>query len=409
LSDQLISVTRQPSTRHLGWQIGAATASRLLLNTGRRFPYPFAPALSRGLGVPLTAITSLIAINLATGILSPLFGPLSDRWGYRAMMLLSLGMLALGVLAGGLFPFYTVIMIALFLAGLGKSIFDPALQAYLGKIVPYERRGLVIGIVEFGWSGSSLIGVPLAGLLIERVGWQSPFLMLGGLTLLAALALGILIPAEGRQPVTSRPVFNFHTLWRELRGNQAALGVLAFAFLIGLANDNLFVVYGAWLEGSFALSIVALGAASSVIGIAEMIGEGLTAFIADRLGLKRSIIAGLALSAVSYLLLPLFGHTLPLALAGLFVVFLSFEFAVVTTISLTTEVLPSARATMMASLMATMSVGRVIGALAGGPIWLAGGLTAISLVSALATALSLVCLGWGLKHWRRVESTACLP
>jgi predicted MFS family arabinose efflux permease len=301
-----------------------------------------------------------------------------------------------------LLPFYAVIMVALFLAGLGKSIFDPALQAYLGKIVPYERRGLVIGIVEFGWSGSSLIGVPLVGLLIERVGWQSPFLMLGGLTLLAALALGILIPAEGRQPVTSEPALNFRTLWREIRGNQAALGVLAFAFLIGLANDNLFVIYGAWLEGSFTLSIVALGAASSVIGMAEMIGEGLTAFIADRLGLKRSIIAGLALSAFSYLLLPLFGHTLPLALAGLFVIFLSFEFAVVTTISLTTEVLPSARATMMASLMATMSVGRVIGALAGGPIWLAGGLTAISLVSALATALSLVCLGWGLKHWRRV-------
>jgi predicted MFS family arabinose efflux permease len=177
--------------------------------------------------------------------------------------------------------------------------------------------------------------------------------------------------------------------------------VLGFAFLIGLANDNLFVVYGAWLEGTFALSIVALGLASSVIGIAEMIGEGLTAFAADRLGLKRSIIAGLALSAFSYLLLPLFGQTLPLALAGLFVVFLSFEFAVVTTISLATEVLPAARATMMASMMATMSVGRVIGALAGGSIWLAGGLTAISLVSALATALSLVCLWWGLQHWRR--------
>lgn len=402
MTDQLISVARPPSTRRLAWQIGAATASRLLFNTGRRFPYPFAPALSRGLGVPLTAITSLIAINLATGILSPLFGPLSDRWGYRTMMLLSLGMLALGMLAGGLLPFYVVIMAALFLAGLSKSIFDPALQAYLGKTIPYERRGLVIGIVELGWSGSSLIGVPLVGLLIERVGWQSPFLLLGGLALLAAVALGMFIPVEGRQPVIAGPALNLPVLWREVRSNQTVLGVLAFAFLIGLANDNLFVVYGAWLEGTFALSIVALGAASSVIGVAELIGEGLTAFVADRMGLKRSIIAGLALSALSYLLLPLVGSTLPLALAGLFIVFLSFEFAVVTTISLATEVLPSARATMMSSLMATMSVGRVIGALSGGPIWLTGGLAAISLVSALATALSLVCLWWGLRHWHRV-------
>lgn len=400
MSEQLVAVTTRPSARRLGWQIGVATLSRFFFNCARRFPYPFAPALSRGLDVPLTAITSLIAINLATGILSPLFGPLSDRWGYRAMMLVSLGILALGMLTGGLLPYYTVIMLALFLAGLGKSIFDPALQAYLGKIVPYGRRGLVIGIVEFGWSGSSLIGVPLIGLLIERVGWQSPFFVLGGLSLLAMAALGMVIPTEGRQPIAAAPALNFREVWCQVRGNRAALGVLAFSFLLGLANDNLFVVYGAWLEGTFALSIVALGVASSVIGVAEMIGEGLTASIADRLGLKRSIMVGLALSVLSYILLPLFGHTLPLALAGLFVVFLSFEFAVVTSISLTTEVLPGARATMMASFMATMSVGRVIGALAGGPIWLAGGLTAISLVSAVMTALALAALAWGLRNWQ---------
>jgi predicted MFS family arabinose efflux permease len=398
LSDQLETITPRPSTHRLVGQIGAATLCRFFLNTARRFPYPFAPALSRGLDVPLTAITSLIAINLATGILSPLFGPLSDRWGYRTMMLASLGIVAVGMLAGGLLPFYGVIMLALFLAGLGKSIFDPALQAYLGKIVPYHRRGLVIGLVELGWSGSSLVGVPLIGLLIDRVGWQSPFIILGLLSILSAIALGKLIPAEGPQP-TQAISTSFQQLWPELRRERAALGLLAFSFLIGLGNDNFFIIYGAWLEQAFALSIVALGLASSVIGAAELVGEGLTASIADRFGLKRSIISGFALSILSYLLLPFLGHTLPLALLGLFIIFLTFEFAIVTTISLATEVLPGARATMMASFMATMGVGRVIGALVGGPIWLAGGLITVCVVSAVTTALALACLWWGLRHW----------
>lgn len=401
MTDQLTTVVTPTSTRRLVWQIGAATLNRFLFNTTRRFPYPFAPALSRGLGVPLTDITSLIAINLATGILSPLFGPLSDRWGYRVMMLASLGMLGLGMLAAGFLPFYGVIMVALFLAGLGKSIFDPALQAYLGKIVPYQRRGLVMGIIEFGWSGSSLLGLPLVGVLIDRVGWQSPFFVLGGLTFLAATLLAILIPAEGRPVASAALALSFGRVWAEIRGNRAALGLLAFSFLIGLANDNLYVVYGAWLEDAFALGIVALGAASSVIGLAELIGEGLTAGLADRLGLKRAIIVGFIVSTFSYLLLPLLGHTLPLALTGLFVVFLSFEFAIVTTISLATEVLPGARATMMASFMATMGVGRVIGALAGGSIWLVGGIMAVSLVSASTTALALGCLWWGLHRWEQ--------
>ncbi len=400
MSEQLITVTIPLSTRRLVWQIGAATLIRFLLNTARRFPYTFTPALSRGLGVPVTDITRLIAINQATGLLSPLFGSLSDRWGYRLMMLVSLGLLAVGMLAGGFLPFYGVIMVALFLAGVGKSIFDPALQAYLGKIVPYERRGLVIGLVELGWSGSSLIGLPLVGLLIERLGWQSPFLVLGGLTLLGAVILALLVPAEGRQPVTAGASLHFGEVWREVRRNRVVAGLLAFSFLLGVANDNFYVINGIWLEGTFGLSVIALGVASSVIGAAELIGEGLTASIADRLGLKRSIMAGMALSVLSYLILPLLGSSLPLALAGLFFVFLSFELAIVTTISLATEVLPGARATMMASLMAAMSLGRVIGALTGGSIWLAGGLPAISLVSTVTTALALGCLWWGLRQWR---------
>jgi predicted MFS family arabinose efflux permease len=258
---------------------------------------------------------------------------------------------------------------------------------------------LVIGLVEFGWSGSSLVGVPLIGLLIDRVGWQSPFIILGLLSILSAIALGKLIPAEGPQPTQAISI-SFRQIWPELRRERAALGLLAFSLLIGLANDNFFIIYGAWLEQAFALSIVALGLASSVIGAAELVGEGLTASIADRFGLKRSIISGLALSALSYLLLPLLGHTLPLALLGLFIIFLTFEFAIVTTISLATEVLPGARATMMASLMATMGVGRVIGALVGGPIWLAGGLITVCVVSAVTTALALACLWWGLRRWR---------
>ena len=67
----------------LAWQSGAATLYRLVLNTARRFAYPFAPVLSRGLGVPLTAVTSLIAVNQATGVVSA---------GITALALVSLGL-----------------------------------------------------------------------------------------------------------------------------------------------------------------------------------------------------------------------------------------------------------------------------------------------------------------------------
>jgi DHA1 family inner membrane transport protein len=389
-----------PVGRGLPLQIGAATLARLIVNTARRFPYTFAVALSRSLGVPLNNVTYIIAINQVPGVFSPVFGPLGDRWGYQLMMLTGLGVLGVGMLAGGLLPVYGVILLALFLVGLGKSLFDPALQSYVGERVPYQRRGLAIGVVEFSWAGSALVGIPLVGLLIARLGWRSPFLVLGGLALLGVVALACLIPRNDHRKFSAEGTPGFQEAWRRLSRERAALGALGFSLLIAAANDNLFVIYGVWLDSSFGLSVVALGAATMAIGLAELLGEGLTAFTADRLGLKRALFTGLVLSALSYTLLPFVAHTLSLALAGLFVTFLTFEFTVVTGISLFTEIMPGARGTMMSSNVAAMSVGRIIGALIGGSIWLAGGLLAISLVSAAICGLALICLVWGLHRWR---------
>jgi MFS transporter, DHA1 family, inner membrane transport protein len=395
MPDQGVNIEARVSMRGLAPQIAIATLARFCINTARRFVYPFAPAMSRGLGVPLVAVTSLIAVNQATGLLSPLFGPLSDRWGYRAMLLVAIGLLGAGMLLGALVPVYSAILIALFLAGLAKSIFDPALQAYVGERVPYQRRGLVIGVIALSWSGSSLVGIPIMGLLIERVGWRAPFLALAVLSALALIALGLLIPARYNRQQHASHNPGFRNGWRQLRANRMALGGLGFGFLVSMANDNLFVVYGAWLEEAFTLSLVALGAATTVIGVAEMLGEMLTASVADRLGLKRALAAGVCLATLAYACLPLVGQTLPLALLGLFLVFLSFEFGVVTAISLFTEVLPGARATMMSAFLAVMSMGRVAGALLGGPVWLSGGFLATGTVSAVLNGLALLCLLWG--------------
>lgn len=397
--DQITPAVSRPATNPLPRQVGVATFGRLLLNTTRRFIYPFAPALSRGLGVPLTAITSLIALNQVASLLSPFFGPLGDRWGYRLMMLAGLTMLAVGLTASGLVPVYGMLVVAVFLAGLGKSIFDPALQAYVGERVPYQRRGLVIGVIEFSWAGSALIGIPLVGLLIDRWGWQSPLWVLGGLAWVSVVALGRVIPGDGRSQRLNRSSTSLRQAWRLVSRERAAAGALGFILFMALANDNLFVVYGIWLEEAFALSVVALGTATTVIGVAELMGEGLTATVADRLGLKRATLTGLIFSGLSYALLPFLGQSLPLALVGLFFTFITFEFTVVTSFSLFTEVLPKARATMMSSLLAAAGVGRVIGALSGGPIWFSGGMWAVGLVSAAATLLALACLWWGFRGW----------
>jgi predicted MFS family arabinose efflux permease len=130
-------------------------------------------------------------------------------------------------------------------------------------------------------------------------------------------------------------------------------------------------------------------------------GESLTAALADRLGLKRSVIGGMTACLLCYGILPFLGQTLGMALTGLFILFLTFEFTIVTSLSLFTELIPTSRATMMASYLASAGIGRVVGALIGGPIWLAGGIYATALVSAAISGVALISLVWGLRGWQK--------
>ena len=377
-----------------------ATVCRILLNTARRFAYPFAPALGRELGVPLTAITSLIAVNQAAGVAGLFFGPLADRFGYRLMMMAGMGMLVVGMFAAGIHPYYLVVLAALLLAGLGKTVFDPAIQAYAGSRIPFERRGLVIGVLEFSWAGSSLIGIPAIGFLADRYGWRSPFFLLALTGLGAMVCLFFLLGNSGSQTAQLSTGKKFWSAWPRFIKERAALGALGFGFFISAANDNLFVIYGVWLETSFHLSLVALGLGTGLIGAAELLGEMFTAGFADRLGLKRAVICGVSATILCYLVLPFCASSLSLALGGLFVLFVFFEFTIVAFLSLSTELLPEWRATAMATILAGASIGRMTGALVGGPVWLAGGITATVVTSAVLSALGLAVLLWGLRDWQ---------
>ena len=277
------------------------------------------------------------------------------------------------------------------------------MQAYIGERVPYRSRGTAVGIIEMSFAGSSLLGIPMIGIAIDRFGWQSPFFVLFGFGLLGILALACLVPPDDRSQSIAAARYDLIGTFRHLLRERSVLGALGFSFFIAAANDNLFVVYGAWLEASFGLSVFALGIATTTIGGAELLGEILTASVGDRMGLFRLVVICTILAALSYAALPYVGQTLPLALTALFLVFTFFECAIVTAISLYTEILPNARATMMSGHLAAASIGRMVGALVGGPVWLFGGIASTGVVSAAVTALAMGSLIWGLRDWRPIH------
>jgi len=360
-------------------QIVAFTLVRLVLNSGHRMVYPFLPAIARGVGVPLETAALAVTARAALGVISPLFGSLADTRGRRIAALVGLGLFALGMALVAVWPTYPALVAGLLLASAAKLIFEPAMQAYVGDRVPYVRRGRALALTELSWSFAFLLGMPLIGWLMSRSeSWRAPFPWLAGLALVGMIGLARVIPPD-------RPAPGAHVSLaagaRIIRQHPAALGALVVALLIGLANETVFIVYGAWLEDAFALKVAALGLASAVVGVAELSAEGAVAGIVDRIGKRRAVILGTLANAGTALLLPAIGFSVAGALAGLFVFFLTFEFALVSLIPLMTELVPGARATLMAGNVAVFSVGRMLGALLG-PLLFTTGLTANALAAA---------------------------
>jgi predicted MFS family arabinose efflux permease len=377
----------------LRFQIALFLVIRFILHTGYRMIYPFLAVFARGMGVDLTAVSLALTAHNGAGIFGPFLAFVADSRGRKTGMLLGMGIFALGAGIVSFFPTFPAFFAAIVLFSLGISVFLPSMQAYLGDQVPYERRGFALAMTELSWSSAFIVGMPLVALLISTWGWSAPFLPLTVLAVAGFVGLAWLLPHDRPEPGLPKAETGWLRGFRQVLTYGPALSGLALGMLMTSSNETVNLVFGIWMEDSFNLKIAALGMASMVIGIAELSGEGLSGALVDRLGKPRAVQLGLFLNCLAALLFPLLGHQLWGALVALFLFYLTFEFELVCSLPLMTEVLPSARGTLMAANVAALALGRSIGALVGAPLYEHWGIYANAV---LAIALNLLGV-WALR------------
>ena len=321
---------------------------RVILNTMHRMVYPFLTIFARGLGVDVTAISFALAGRNLAGIVGPAFGPIADVRGRRFVMLTGIAFFTIGVGAVAIHPGLFTFAVALILAILSKSLFDPAVQAYFGDRVPYEQRGTAIAVIEMAWSLSFIAGVPAMGFLIAHFGWSAPFPVLAVLGIGMFAIIARMIPhdrpahGEGKQ---AEPA------WANLRTvltSVPAIAGISIALWSSMANESVNLVFGVWLADSFGCRSRRWRVRRPSSAWPNSAARSLVALITDRLGKARVVLLGLSVNTVAALLLPFLGRTEPGALVGLFLFYISFEFMIVSQLPLMTEAVTGARGTVMA-------------------------------------------------------------
>jgi len=363
---------------------------RIIINTMHRMVYPFLNIFARGLGVEFGTLSQIVAARNFVGVFGPIFAPVADKRGRKFAMLLGIVFFTIAMTAVALYPSVWTFGLALLLALLCKYFFDPAMQAYFGDRIAYERRGTALAITEIAWGLSFILGIPLMGFLISKYGWNAPFPLLAGLGVGMFAVILWMVPhaPHASQPTVTDSRKNF----RAVLTSVPALAGISIAVWASAANEMVNLIFGVWLEDSFGLKIAALAGASAVIGLSEISGEGLVALTTDRLGKPRALVLGLTGNALAALLLPIVGRTEVGALAGLFLFYITFEYIMVSHIPMMTELVPEARATLLSFNLTGHSLGRLIGALLATFIYQRFGFLPVTLLAVMFNIFALLAL-----------------
>jgi DHA1 family inner membrane transport protein len=373
----------------LRFQLLIVMVLRTIFNTMHRMVYPFLGIFAHGLGVDITALSFALTGRSLVGAFIPFAASAADQRGRRFGMLAGIALFTFGVGLVVAFPTLWALTLALILALFGKYLFDPAMQAYFGDRIPYQRRGLALAVTEVGWSLAFILGVPAMGLLIARYGWSAPFPVLAALGLGMFAVIWWMAPRRDTNHVPARnPWANFGAVLR----NAPALAGISIALWASAANELVNLIFGVWLEDSFGLQIAALAGASAVIGFSELGGEGLVALLTDRIGKPRALMLGLSANALASVLLPFIGQTEVGALVGLFLFYITFEYVMVSHVPLMTELLPGARATIMSFNLTGHSLGRALGAFLAPFIYQQFGFLYVALLAVVFNIFGLLAL-----------------
>jgi predicted MFS family arabinose efflux permease len=366
------------------------SAERLVMNTAYRFVYPFLPVIARGLGVPLEQAALLITARYFSGLATPAMTRAIGR-GERPRTLIATGMALFiaGSVVTVLTSAYVGALIGFALLGIAKPVFDVSSQAYISARVDYDKRARYLSVFEFTWAGALLIGAPATGWLIARTSWSMPFIVFGVLTAVSLALTSRFVDADSKAPVEG--------------GTRLAMTSSGKAFLIvagffSLGSEMIFVVFGAWLEDSFGLSLAALGGAAFLVGASELAGEGATFAITDRLGKRRAVFVGLIISGIGYALLIATNGDLRLGLAVLAVAFFGFEFTIVSSIPMASELMPKSRARYLAWMIVAMSLARGVGAAVGPLLFERFGLVGPAAAAVVSVLAATAVLGLGVSE-----------
>lgn len=271
------------------------------------------PQIAGGVGITIPTaghVVSAYALGVVVG--APLVATVAARRPRKTVLLALMVAFAVGNLASALAPNYHVLLAARFVSGLPHGAFFGIGSVVAASLVPRHRRTAAVAMMLTGLTVANIVGVPVATLLGQHLGWEWPYVLVALVAVLTVIAILVWVPAQpadtGASARSELSALRRPQVWLTL-----GVGTVGFG---GMFATFSYITPTMTQLAGFADSAVPL--ILMVYGVGMTAGTMLSGRVASY-GMLRGMVAALAAIAV---LLAVFGQLAHLQVTAVVGVFL---------------------------------------------------------------------------------------
>jgi MFS transporter, DHA1 family, tetracycline resistance protein len=260
------------------------------------------------LGAPDDQIGWLMTgYSLMQFVFTPIWGRLSDHFGRRPLLLISIAMTSVGFVGYAVAPDFKWLVISRVFAGAATANIAIA-QAYIADVTPPEGRAKGMGIIGAAFGLGFVLGPAMGGLL-SSISLSLPGFAAALLAAVNGVAAFFVLPEPSERKVGTRRGHHLPALVDELR--RAGIRRLIVIYLLSvLAFSAMEATFALIAAHRYGLDERDVSYVFAFIGVVVVVVQGgLIGPLTRRFGEKPLLVAGLALQAVGLVAIPLASGT----------------------------------------------------------------------------------------------------
>ena len=364
------------------------------------------PQIAADFGVTVGATSIVVTVYLlAHGSVQLVIGPIGDRFGKYRCMALAAAVSTVMVAICGLAPSLSVLIAARLGSGLATGWIIPLALAFVGDVIPYERRQQVIGRFLSGQILGQLFGQAAGGVLGDWFGWRNVFFLLAGLLALAAAGLWYELlrnPITHARHASAQPGRGFVADYSTVLRSRWARALIVLAFIESGLMFGAFTYVGADLHLRFGVSFTLVGLYVAAFAIGGLIYSLLVRVLVTRFGQIGLATLGGALLGLAFMTLAFEPHAYiaPVAITAIGLGFYMLHNTLQTN---ATQMVPEARGTAVAIFSSALYLGQTVGVAVNSTIF--DRFTAVPVFLIAAAGLTTLGLWFARALKRRRESS----